>query len=234
MGAANRAVSDRAKASTSRHSVKSQSREVSVGSPLLRLIRLSTQRTGQEYFVYATARKEEDLKALGDALEALRPPAGASQSEVLIVVFCDFEDADCGRLSPLHRTLETLYPQRARLVFRQDPSPKHPHAMLAAEASLAANEQGKFWEYHDVLFANPHDLSRSALERYAESLSLDMDRFRRALDEHKFAADIGSDVALARRLRITGTPTVFANAEPVEAPYGVAELTRILGRPSVQ
>ena len=177
---------------------------------------------------------KEDLKALGDALEALRPPAGASQSEVLIVVFCDFEDADCGRLSPLHRTLETLYPQRARLVFRQDPSPKHPHAMLAAEASLAANEQGKFWEYHDVLFANPHDLSRSALERYAESLSLDMDRFRRALDEHKFAADIGSDVALARRLRITGTPTVFANAEPVEAPYGVAELTRILGRPSVQ
>lgn len=177
---------------------------------------------------------KDDLQALSDALESLRPQRGASPSNVELVLFCDFESADCGRLSPLHRTLENFFPGRAHLVFRHAPSPKHPHAMLASEASLAANEQGRFWEYHDVLFANPHDLTRSALERYAESLSVDMDRFRRALDEHKFAADVASDVALARRLRITGTPAVFANGEPIEPPYGVAELARTLGRPSVQ
>lgn len=185
------------------------------------------------------AAVEKELGDLDEGRAAMRgreqtlihgtaPSAGPDDAGVLLVVFCDFESADCGRVSPLHSTLQNLYPGRARIVFRQYPSSKHEHARLAAEASLAANDQGKFWEYHDLLFANPHDLGRAALERYAEHVGLDVTRFRRALDEHTFAPDVAADIALGHKLQVLQIPAVFANGSPVAVPYGVTELSQIV------
>jgi hypothetical protein len=199
----------------------------------------SDARCGEMLGRYAAVKKE--LGDLDEGRTALRqreqtlihgdaPSAGPKDASLLLVVFCDFQSADCGRASPLHTTLQNLYPERARVVFRQYPASKHPDAALAAEASLAANDQGKFWEYHDLLFANPHDLGRAALERYAAQIGLDLPRFRRALDDHTFAPDVRADVALGHKLQVLEVPAVFANGAPVAVPYGVAELSQLLRR----
>ena len=106
--------------------------------------------------------------------------------------------------------------------FTQQPLPYHNNAMPAAEASLAANEQGKFWEYHDKLFANQQALDRPSLEKYAEELGLNMGKFKAALDSGKFKAQITKDQADAQKAGASGTPTFLINgtklvgAQPVD------------------
>lgn len=156
------------------------------------------------------------------------PSLGPADAALTLVEFADFESADCGRAAPMARMLANLFPGRVRFVFRQYPSSKRPAPHLAAEASLAAHTQGRFWEYHDVLFANPHDLGRAALERYAAAIGLDMAAFRHALDAHLYAADVNADVALGHRVQALETPALYANGKPVSMPYGVAELTKLV------
>ncbi len=102
------------------------------------------------------------------------------------------------------------------------PLPFHNHAQLAAEAALAANEQGKFWEMHDKLFANQQALERADLEKYAQEIGLDMNRFKSALDTGKFKAHITKDQAEAAKAGAQGTPTFLINgtklvgAQPVD------------------
>jgi protein-disulfide isomerase len=101
--------------------------------------------------------------------------------------------------------------------------PFHNNAQAAAEASLAANEQGKFWEYHDKLFANQQALDRPSLEKYAEELGLNMGKFKSALDSGKFKAQVSKDQAEAQKAGASGTPTFLINgvkvvgAQPVDA-----------------
>ena len=95
--------------------------------------------------------------------------------------------------------------------------------MPAALASMAAHEQGKFWEFHDKIFANQKSMKRDDFLRYARELSLDVDRFTQALDGAKYKAQIESDAAEAAALGATGTPAFFVNgrflngAKPFEA-----------------
>jgi protein-disulfide isomerase len=102
------------------------------------------------------------------------------------------------------------------------PLPFHNHAQLAAEAALAANEQGKFWEMHDKLFGNQQALERGDLEKYAQEIGLDMNKFKSALDSGKFKAHIDRDKAEAAKAGASGTPTFLINgtklvgAQPVD------------------
>ena len=96
----------------------------------------------------------------------------------------------------------------------------HPQAMLAAEAAREAHEQGKFWEYHDILYQNQKALERADLERYAEQVGLDMTRFRQALDTHKHQAAVRRDMAEGSRAGVRGTPTIFINDRLYQGPRG--------------
>jgi len=95
--------------------------------------------------------------------------------------------------------------------------------MPAALAAMAANEQGKFWEMHDKLFANQQKLGRDAYLQYAKELRLDMGKFTQGLDSAKLKAQIQADAADAQSLGVTGTPGFFVNgrflsgAKPFEA-----------------
>jgi len=128
-----------------------------------------------------------------------------------------------------------VYGDKVRIVWKNLPLPFHPNAMPAALAAMAANEQGKFWEMHDKLFANQQALGRDAYLRYAKELKLDLPRFTRALDGAKYKAQIEADTADARSLGVTGTPGFFVNgrflsgAKPFEAFAEVinAELKRL-------
>jgi protein-disulfide isomerase len=103
------------------------------------------------------------------------------------------------------------------------PLPFHDKAHLAAEAALAANEQGKFWQYHDKLFANQQALDRPSLEKYAQELGLNMSKFKSALDSGKFKDKVDSDAKEGAAVGATGTPTFFINgtklvgAQPADA-----------------
>src|SRR5262249_2265361 len=93
----------------------------------------------------------------------------------------------------------------------------HPRARLAAEAALAAGEQGKFWEMHDALFADQQHLERADLDARAKALRLDLRRFARSLDSHRFAKLVDADLAQAAGLAVSGTPTFFVAGQRVQS-----------------
>ncbi len=148
---------------------------------------------------------------------------GTATAPVSLVVFSDFECPFCARLVPTLAELEAKYQGRIKIAFRQLPLPFHTHARLASSAALAAGEQGKFWQMHDLLFSHPAGLERPALVSYAKKLELDVAKFTAALDSGRFDKQIDADASDAQRLGATGTPTVFVNgrsvigAQPVKA-----------------
>jgi protein-disulfide isomerase len=150
------------------------------------------------------------------------PMRGSKTAKVTIVEWSDFECPFCERGFAVVKKVEQAYGGNVRLVFRHQPLPMHEHARPAAEASMAAHEQGKFWEYHDKLFAHQQALDRASLDKYAAELGLDMAKFKAALDSKKFDAQIAADATEATSAGVDGTPTFFINgrrlvgAQPIE------------------
>jgi protein-disulfide isomerase len=85
--------------------------------------------------------------------------------------------------------------------------------MPAALAAMAANEQGKFWEFHDKVFANQQKMSRDQYLAYAKELKLDVAKFTQAMDGAKFKAQIEADSKDAQALGVSGTPAFFVNGK---------------------
>jgi protein-disulfide isomerase len=110
-----------------------------------------------------------------------------------------------------------------KLVYREYPLPNHQNARPASEAGQCANEQGKFWPYHDKLFANQQRLSTADLKQYAVDLGLDAARFNACFDGHKFAPLVDADIAAGADAGVNGTPAFLINgrmisgAQPFEA-----------------
>jgi protein-disulfide isomerase len=144
------------------------------------------------------------------------PSRGSASAPVTIVVFSDFQCPFCSKAEETVKQVEAAYPGKIRYVFKNNPLPFHDHARLAAKAALAASEQGKFWEFHDALYAHQHDLDRASLERYAEDLGLDLRRFRAALDDARLDTAVEADVTEAHRLEIKGTPSFFVNGHFIQ------------------
>jgi protein-disulfide isomerase len=160
------------------------------------------------------------------------PFVGPRNAKVTIVEWSDFQCPFCSRALNTVKELEQKYPNDVKIVFRNLPLPMHNNAQLAAEAAMAANEQGKFWPMHDKLFSNQQALDRASLERYAQELGLDMGKFNSALDTGKFKARVQQDASAAAAVGVSGTPTFFVNgkmlvgAQPTDA-FGIpSELTR--------
>jgi protein-disulfide isomerase len=139
------------------------------------------------------------------------PSFGPKAAKVTIVEWSDFECPFCGRVLPTLTKIKETYGKDVRVIFRHQPLSFHPNAKLAAEASMAAHEQGKFWEYHDKLFANQRALDRASLEKYAQELGLNAVKFKAALDSGKFRAKVEADAAAGAAVGANGTPTFFIN-----------------------
>ena len=143
------------------------------------------------------------------------PSAGPADAKVAVVEFSDFQCPYCSRAADAITKLKEKYPEQVRFVFRQFPLSFHKEAHLAAQASLAAHEQGKFWAFHDLLFDNQKALGREDLEKHAEKVGLDMKKFRAALDEKTYESAVNEDMKLGSTVNVGGTPTVFVNGERV-------------------
>lgn len=141
---------------------------------------------------------------------------GNKDAKVWIVEFSDFQCPACGAIQPVIQQVLNTYKDKILFVYRQYPLPSHNFAQIAALAAEAAGEQGKFWEYHDKLFANQtswsseSDPSKTFIQ-YAKDIGLDGDKFSRSFNEKKGLAHINEDVVVGNQVGITVTPTFFIN-----------------------
>ena len=157
------------------------------------------------------------------------PARGPATAPVTIVEFSDFECPFCGRLFPTLKAIEKTYPLQVRIVFRQFPLRKiHPQAEKAAEASLCASEQGRFWEMHDSLFGDQEHLSVDALKARAAKLNLDTAAFNPCLDSGKEVAAIEKDIADGTKAGVTGTPTMFINGRMMVGSRPYADIQAVV------
>ncbi|RYE85639.1 MAG: oxidoreductase [Myxococcales bacterium] len=160
-------------------------------------------------------------QAAGDA-----PSFGPKDAKVTVVEYSDFECPFCSRAAEAVSKVKEKYGTRVRFVFRQFPLPMHRNADLAAQASLAAHAQGKFWPFHDQLFANQRELDRASLEKYAQKAGLDMAKFKKALDEHTYADTVKADMKLGSEANVSGTPSMFIGTKRVENATDADALSR--------
>jgi Na+/H+ antiporter NhaA len=149
---------------------------------------------------------------------------GPLDAPVTLLEYGDFQCPYCGRAEPIVRELLAGFGD-LRYVWRQLPlSDVHQYAQLAAEASEAAADQGKFWEMYDVLLSHQDELRGRELVGYAEELGLDADRFREYLRKRKGAGRIAEDVESADMSNVSGTPTFFINGRRHYGAYDVDTL----------
>ncbi len=171
-----------------------------------------------------------ELKAMEKANQPLEPALVKKQSEgdfpsfgpkdakVVIVEYSDFQCPYCSRAAKTVEQLRKDYKDKIRFVFHQFPLSFHKNAYNAATAALEAKAQGKFWELHDLMFANQRALERAKLEEYAKQVGMDVDKLKKALDGKTYDAEIQADMALGKEVGVRGTPTMFINAERVQNP----------------
>ena len=141
------------------------------------------------------------------------PVKGNKDVPVTIVEFSDFQCPYCSRIQPTLRQVLKAYPKEVNLVFKHYPLSFHKQARNAVKAALAAEEQGKFWEMHDVIFENFSTLSEDKFEEFAVQLALNVEKFKEDYGSTKYDKIIQQDTSLARSVGITGTPTLFLNGK---------------------
>jgi protein-disulfide isomerase len=154
------------------------------------------------------------------------PTRGPADAPVTIVEFSDFSCKYCNRAQRVVEHLERRYAGQIRWVFRH--LPLDYDDPLAAEASLAAHAQGRFWPMHDRLFAIHGRIDRAAVELIAADLGLDLTRFRGDLDSRAHRAAIDDDVAAAVALGVEGTPVFFVNGRPLIGSQSLGVFTRVV------
>lgn len=148
-----------------------------------------------------------DVKAEG-------PSKGSPDAPVTIVEFSDYECSYCaGAEATVKRILEA-YPGKVRLVYRDLPLSIHPNAPKAAEAAHCAGEQQRYWDMHDVLFANQQALKVDDLKAHARKLGLDAAKFDACLDSGRMAGKVDADRKAGEALGLNGTPTFFVDGRP--------------------
>lgn len=156
------------------------------------------------------------------------PVKGSSDAPVTMIEFSDYECPFCARYYlQTFPQIDENYIQtgKIKLIFRDYPLGFHQYAKPAAEAAECANEQGKFWEYHDKLFQNQESLDNPSLKQYAVDLGLDATAFNECLDSEIMASEVEKDFQDGVSYGIKGTPTFFINGIKVVGaqPYEVFE-----------
>ena len=192
---------------------------------------LENQRRGarQQAFIQA-------LRAQANIVINLKPPPiyradvsaggapirGSANAPVTIIEFSDFHCPYCKKVQPTLSRILSEYGDRVRLAYRDFPLDQlHPSARKAAEAARCANDQGKFWEFHDKLYGGGTDASPETLTRLGREIDMDVVAFQQCLSTGKHRSDIDRDIQEASSLGVTGTPGFFINGRLISGaqPY---------------
>jgi protein-disulfide isomerase len=156
------------------------------------------------------------------------PFKGPADAKVTIVEFSDFQCPYCAKAATEAAAVVQKFPKEVKLVFKQFPLEDHSQAALAAEASLAAQAQGKFWELHDKMYANFRQINRVRILAWATEVGLDMNRFRAELDAHKYAARVHIEEQEGESAGVEGTPTFYINGKRFNGVFEVKAIAPII------
>ncbi len=183
-------------------------------------------------FLVSNARRDKFIEVLGGLrdkagvkillpppriqVEAVGPSKGPADAPLTMVIFSDFECPYCAQVNIAVQEVARAYEGKVRFVFRDFPLPFHKNAPHAAEVAKCADEQGKFWELHDALFANQQDLSAQAVAGYAQGIQgLDTAKLAACVDSGRKKPLVQADTMAAHDAGVTGTPAFFINGIPL-------------------
>jgi protein-disulfide isomerase len=154
---------------------------------------------------------------------------GPADAPVTLVEYGDYQCPYCGAAYPIVKDVQRQMGDRLRFVFRNFPiSTSHPHAQAAAEAAEAAGAQGKFWEMHDMLYEHQAMLDQGHLQRMAEQIGADGERFKEDMAERRYEKRVRDDFMSGVRSGVNGTPTFFINGVRYDGRVDAAHLVRAL------
>jgi len=176
-------------------------------------------------------RVREEIVAAGPAQQidfSHAPTRGPATAPVSLVEFSDFECPFCAMTAPVVRQLLATYPTQIRFAFKHYPLPMHKEGPLAHEAAAAAADQGKFWEMHDLLFQTQSQLTRDDLIAKAQQLNLDVPRFTKDLDSHRFKPQVEQDRQEGNRLGVDGTPFFFINGHAISGGVDLQDFKHLI------
>ncbi|MGE0444982.1 MAG: thioredoxin domain-containing protein [Vicinamibacterales bacterium] len=213
-----------------------QGRSLQEMSPLIRRFLEDRARESARAALVAELRaKGPDVRILFEpprvevAVAPDDPSIGPANAPVTLVEFSDFQCPFCQRVAPTLKELRDRYGDRLRIVWKDFPLTQiHPQAFDAAQAGLCARDQGKFWEYHDLLFANQAALQRDALKQYAGDSGMDAAAFSACLDSNKYQARVQASLDAGGRLGIGSTPTSYINGRAVTGAQPLEVFTAII------
>jgi protein-disulfide isomerase len=157
------------------------------------------------------------------------PSKGSEKAEVTIVKFEDFQCPYCKAVQPNYQEVLKRYDGKVRLVHKDLPLDQiHPQARQAAEAARCADDEGKFWQYHDKLYASAPKAAPEDLKSYAKEVGLNGNSFEKCLSTGKYKARVQKDVDEGAALGLTGTPIFFINGRELSGAQSVEAIAQII------
>lgn len=171
----------------------------------------------------------EQPKLSRPIVRASDPMMGNPEAPITIVEFGDFQCSYCAEMSPVLEKLVKKYPEKIKLVWKDAPNVSlHSQSIGAAQAAHCANEQEKFWEYHEGLFANQNQLNRDLYLQLARGLNLKMNNFEECLINEKYASTVQDNLKEALALQIDGTPYYFIDEKRLSGTASLEELEKLI------
>jgi protein-disulfide isomerase len=151
------------------------------------------------------------------------PMKGPADAPVVMVVYCDFQNESCANLTSILSQLQQEHSNSLKLVFKNFPLGSHSYATRAAVASMAAHQQGLFWQLHDLFFDHFDQLNESKIRELAGIAGLETEQFEKDLKDHRIHAMVFRDITDGVRAGVKGTPTIFINGKRLtdRSPQGV-------------
>ena len=169
--------------------------------------------------------KRHEPFTLAEPLSPTDHVLGPRHAPVTVVEYGDFECPNCRQAVSAVKLLLSHFENRVCFSYRHFPlEGVHPNAELAAEAAACAGGQGRFWEMHDLLFANQAHLKRRELDRYAAELGLDPVRFSAEMNAHYYLQRVREHIDGARRMHVRATPTFYVNGVLQDISFGMQSL----------
>jgi len=207
---------------------------------------LNTQKATERKQVFVDQlRQQSKIEVLlkGPAIFRAEIPAGGAftkgpaDAPITLVEYGDFHCPFCKRVQPTLTAVLAKYGPKIRMVYKDFPLDNlHPQARAAAEAARCAGEQGKFWEFHDKIYAGDPDATAPTMQLYAQQVGLDAAKFEACRSTRKFQSQVQADGVEGTKLGVSGTPGFFINgrflsgAQPIEAFAKIID-EELAGRP---
>lgn len=158
------------------------------------------------------------------------PVRGPEDADITIVDYSEFQCPFCARSRSTLEQLEERYEGNIRIVYKHYPLPFHDEAIPAGQAAYAAHQQGKFWEFHDYMFANQKNLGDALYVEAAEDLGLDVEQFNQDRNSEAAKEAVEQDAADGAQVGVRGTPFFLINGVPLSGAQPVANFERIIER----